>query len=275
MADIEELKKRILNAEEIKKMVKTMKILSAVNIRQYEKKYKAMLEHFEIIQKASFFAGISLQKERRNLKTGYLLIGSDMGICGKFNEILYDYFRNLPEKDSYLIVAGEKAASLIRDNGGKVDKLFEYPKSLFKNIFEMIDDLIVVIDKLVMQKELDSIKILYNKLTTLTSYNPCLIELRPLIKHIDKVKKFHYLSSDELRNGIARQYIHSLIYMAFLSSLITENQARMIALQTAEKNIDDLREMLILSYNSERQNLVTSETLDVIAGAQVILNICG
>ena len=58
------------------------------------------------------------------------------------------------------------------------------------------------------------------------------------------------------------------MYTALLDSNACEHAARMIAMQTATDNADELLRQLNLQYNKSRQNAITSELLDIVAGSQ-------
>ena len=57
------------------------------------------------------------------------------------------------------------------------------------------------------------------------------------------------------------------IYTALLDSLASEHAARVIAMQTATDNADDLLQQLNLTYNKTRQNAITTELLDIVGGS--------
>lgn len=58
------------------------------------------------------------------------------------------------------------------------------------------------------------------------------------------------------------------MYTALLDSNACEHAARMIAMQTATDNADELLRELNLQYNKSRQQAITSELLDIVAGSQ-------
>ncbi|MEE1269991.1 MAG: F0F1 ATP synthase subunit gamma, partial [Prevotellamassilia sp.] len=57
------------------------------------------------------------------------------------------------------------------------------------------------------------------------------------------------------------------IYTALLDSLASEHAARVIAMQTATDNADDLLQQLNLTYNKTRQQAITAELLDIVGGS--------
>lgn len=60
--------------------------------------------------------------------------------------------------------------------------------------------------------------------------------------------------------------LHLMVYTALLDSNASEHAARMIAMQTATDNADELLRELNLQYNKSRQQAITSELLDIVGG---------
>ena len=60
--------------------------------------------------------------------------------------------------------------------------------------------------------------------------------------------------------------LHLMVYTALLDSNASEHAARMVAMQTATDNADELLKELSLQYNKSRQAAITSELLDIVGG---------
>lgn len=61
--------------------------------------------------------------------------------------------------------------------------------------------------------------------------------------------------------------LHLMVYTALLDSNASEHAARMVAMQTATDNADELLRKLNLQYNKSRQAAITSELLDIVGGS--------
>lgn len=61
--------------------------------------------------------------------------------------------------------------------------------------------------------------------------------------------------------------LHLMIYTALLDSNASEHAARMVAMQTATDNADELLRELNLQYNKSRQQAITNELLDIVGGS--------
>ena len=64
------------------------------------------------------------------------------------------------------------------------------------------------------------------------------------------------------------KFAHLMLYTALLDNIASEHAARMVAMQTATDNADELLRELNLQYNKGRQQAITNELLDIAGGAQ-------
>ena len=63
------------------------------------------------------------------------------------------------------------------------------------------------------------------------------------------------------------KYLPLMVYTALLDSIASEHAARMVAMQTATDNADEILRELNLQYNKSRQQAITSELLDIVGGS--------
>jgi len=68
-------------------------------------------------------------------------------------------------------------------------------------------------------------------------------------------------------NSLVPKLLHLMVYTALLDSVASEHAARMVAMQTATDNADELLRTLNLQYNKSRQAAITSELLDIVGGS--------
>ena len=69
-------------------------------------------------------------------------------------------------------------------------------------------------------------------------------------------------------NGIMHSYLTGFIYSALIDSFCSEQQARMTAMDSANRNAEELLADLSLQYNRVRQTAITQEITEVTAGAK-------
>lgn len=72
---------------------------------------------------------------------------------------------------------------------------------------------------------------------------------------------------DSVLSVLIPKLLHLMIYTAALDSNASEHAARMVAMQTATDNADELLRDLNLQYNKSRQQAITNELLDIVGGS--------
>lgn len=72
---------------------------------------------------------------------------------------------------------------------------------------------------------------------------------------------------DTVLKQLIPKMLHLMLYTALLDSNASEHAARMVAMQTATDNADELLRELNLQYNKSRQQAITSELLDIVGGS--------
>ena len=72
---------------------------------------------------------------------------------------------------------------------------------------------------------------------------------------------------DTVLSQLIPKLAHLMLYTALLDSNASEHAARMVAMQTATDNADELLRQLNLQYNKSRQQAITSELLDIVGGS--------
>ena len=93
----QDLKKKIENTEDLEAVVKTMKVLAAVSIRQFQRAVESLSDYrrtvdmgFQILlrQRPHVLSEIGSAQDGG---VGAVVFGSHQGMCGQFNEQLADF----------------------------------------------------------------------------------------------------------------------------------------------------------------------------------------
>lgn len=131
--------------------------------------------------------------------------------------------------------------------------------------------------ELFFNKQIDEVYIIYTKMNSKNQFEPDIEQLLPL-NRLDKGVEVAGLRSDiqfqldpspaELLNTVIPDYLAGYIYSALVESFAAENFARMQAMDSANKNGEELLSSLSLQYNRERQARITQEITEVAGGAK-------
>jgi F-type H+-transporting ATPase subunit gamma len=135
----ESLRRTITVTEELQSVVKTMKALAGVNIRQYERAAHAVAEYNHSIEMGLQIALQRLPARTTNRspqgKLGAIVFGSDQGMCGQLNDQLVSHalralgklaFRH---KDQKTAAVGVRAAGQLEAAGRVVESSVPVPSS--------------------------------------------------------------------------------------------------------------------------------------------------
>ena len=278
MIESQKLKKKIHTLKDLKDIVSSMKAYANFTIqrskrelpfvREYQNSIEDsiayMIEYFPYLKKRKAYVG----------KTIYILFGAEEGLCGAFNEKLLQFYENLDNKDSFLISVGKKmndeiyekklkpiysidGVSNIEMIRSKVFTLIEYLVDFFEK--NSIKELILIYSKL-----LDNTKIVIKKEQILPP------DFEKFQKYIDIKEPLLYLKKEDILDSLIEEYILISLYRAFIESLSSENQSRLITMQNAQNHIEKMSKEINEKLNILRQEEITNELLEIINGYKSI-----
>ena len=123
--------------------------------------------------------------------------------------------------------------------------------------------------------EIGEIYLAYTSFKNTVVHIPKLIKLLPVEMDLSAEESNTLLmnyepNEDEVLNAIIPKYMSSLIYGALLEAVASENGARMTAMDSATSNAEEMIDSLSLQYNRARQDSITQELTEIIAGANAI-----
>lgn len=291
METLESLKGKLGSTQELLSIVKTMKIMASVNIRQYERAVKSLTEFNRVVELGFQFL---LKKEPERMIEGAqtqggafcsVVFGSDQGMCGQFNDRIISFAMNKiskiqePENRTVLGV-GVRVTARLEGIGQRIEKQFSVPGSV-EGITPMVQEILIKLEDLRSRKEIDRIVVFYHERLSGSTYNPRMVYLLPLsvewLRGLEKkewptrTRPIYTMDWDRLFSALIRQYLFFLLYRAFAESLASENASRLSSMQAAEKNIQDRLEQLRIEFNQQRQNSITTEIMDIVAGYETLL----
>ena len=292
MDTLDSLKKELESTKNLQGIVSTMKSIAAVNIKKFEKtainivKYQSNIDlgiQAIVSQQPNIIKLINYleQKTEKNTKKRdvVIIVGSNQGLCGRFNDRVVEYYLNNNKTDvnSYVISVGDRITSLLKAKKVKIEKNFSIPNS-----DDLINDLVYDLFGII-EQNLDNLRKVLIYFTAHTSDGIGNLTKKRVIplekKYFEKLKNkkwptnnipYWRVQSKQLVSDLIDQLIFSNIYLTISSSMASEQRNRLITLQGAEQNIKDHITELTLRYNQKRQNVITSELIDVVSGAKAL-----
>ena len=297
MQTLDVLERRIHSAEDLQSIVKTMKALAAVSIRQCERAVMSLAEYNRATV-LGLQAVIGTQTDgavpgtfglARGGRTGAIIFGSDQGMCGQFNEQIAGYSLARLSKlaagpdEIEALAAGTRAASYLIDGGFPGARLMPAPGTV-QSITRMVREVLLVIDDWRMNAEVTRVFLFYNRRASGALYQPHMERLVPVnVRRASRKDNrpdedawptrsvpLFTMPREQLLSALIRQHIFVSLFRAFAESMASENASRLAAMQAAENNIRDRLAELNAQYHTQRQSLITSEILDIISGFEAL-----
>lgn len=290
METLESLKYQIKTTQDLHSVVKTMKTLSAVNIRHYERvvdvlnQYSQVLEMgLQILLRDTTTLTPLSRLKKQSQSRGFVIFGSDQGLCGAFNQRVIQLTVSTLSDPQFLhyniIVVGQRAADQLEILGFQPEVCFSIPRSL-SGVTPLIQDLLLAIDTWHHDSEADSLGIFYNQPQSSTSYHPVIETMLPLDQQwLQQLRNrpwpthqlpTYRMERQHLMKGLIQQYLFLSLYRACVGSLASENAARLVTMQNAEHTIEDKITSLTSTYHQHRQTQVTEELLDIVSGFEAL-----
>ncbi|TDB68036.1 F0F1 ATP synthase subunit gamma [Arundinibacter roseus] len=292
MDTLESLRRKLDGAEDLKSVVSTMKAMAASNIGQYETALSS-LEDYSTTVALGIVAYLrtnrskSLVQAKNALKqeaTSHIAIvfGSDQGLVGQFNDSLAGFvaktLQDLPGKKSVWAV-GERIQLLLSDEGFLPEKLFPVPGSV-KYISPLVGELLVKSQEETDYESTTHLHIFHNKPNPEFGYSQVVQQILPLNENwleLFKEKKWPTKNPPQVvgnpmktLSALIREYLYISLFQACAESLASENASRLIAMQRAEKSIEELLEELGFKFHRLRQSSIDEELFDVVAGFEAL-----
>lgn len=291
METAESLRKKIKSAQDLLTIVKTMKALAAVSIRQYEKAVAAVSEYQRTVEMG---LQVALKKGPRKIvrperaTDGFLnavVFGSDQGLCGPLNDQIVSHaLRSMDEigvgKARRLVFAvGARPAMRLEEAGQDVTAYFPVPSSA-SNIALKIQEIFIQMEEQQFLQRVDRLVLFYCKPLSGASNYPHTQHLLPLDeawleelheqKWPSRVLPTFTMEWDKLFSALIQEYIFVSLSRAAAESLTSESAGRLASMQVAEKNIEERLTELSGRYYQQRQATITEELLDIIAGFEAL-----
>ena len=290
MEAIEALKKTIHVTRELQSLVRTMKVLAGLNIRQCERAAHGVAEYNRTIEMGLQIALRGLPEPilpprgAASPKLGAIVFGSDQGMCGQLNDVIVGHALQALAKlrrrrpDQSIIAVGVRAAGQLENSGRTVEAVLEVPGSP-GGIGDTVHQTFPHVEEW-RRRGIEMIVVFYCRLATGVFYRPrgkLLLPVDAAWIHSLKVKPWPskvipttFMETESLFHALIREYLFASLFRAFAESLASENASRLASMQVAERNIEDRLKALTSEFHQCRQAAITSELLDIISGFEAL-----
>lgn len=290
MANLKEVRNRIVSVNSTQQITKAMKMVSAAKLRRaqdaittmrpFASKLREIMENISGTLEGD--AGGDLVKVRPVNNVLIIAVNSNRGLCGAFNAgiiravnklIRESYSTQLKAGNVKVLCIGKKASDFFSKNpslfAGNRNDLYNHLD--FKSVAAVADEIMNDFKT----GKYDRVDLVYNQFKNAAVQYVTQEQVLPLAPTEKKEKKVQHdyifePGKEELVLELIPKSVRIQLYKAVLDSNASEHGARMTAMSKATDNAGDLLKELRLSYNKARQAAITNEILEIVAGAEAL-----
>lgn len=298
MASLKEVKTRIASVNSTRKITSAMKMVASSKLhhaqiaiermRPYERQLSHIMSTFVSNMEGEIETPYADNREVK--RVAIVIYTSNTSLCGGFNANVIKAFNNKVEtyrKAGVEVVRvfpfGKKAADAISKLGFTSE--VDYSPLLDHPSYEKVAKVASEIMTMFAQGVIDHADLIYHhfksagtQILTDEDYLPIKLQATESNNNKDANKasdasntqQLDFIvepSKAEVVSQLVPKSLHLKLFTALLDSLASEHAARVMAMQVATDNADDLLRELTLTYNKTRQQAITNELLDIAGGS--------
>jgi F-type H+-transporting ATPase subunit gamma len=282
-----EIRSKITSIKKTQKITDAMQKVAASKMRRAEMRMQTSMPYatkvLEVMQNISrshseYVHPYCIPREKIK-RVGLIVVATDRGLCGGLNINLFRLALETAQKwhnqniNVDWCLFGEKATLFFKYLKANViaqtSHLGEAPQ-----VSDLIGGIKIMLDAF-STGTIDNLFIAHNKFVTTIQQKPQIVQLLPITntkRNQDHLWDYIYEPDPvPLLNTLAVRYIETQVYQAVVDNIACEQVARMVAMQSATDNAEELLAELQLVYNKARQAAITQEIAEIIGGADAVV----
>ncbi|MBI2281400.1 MAG: ATP synthase F1 subunit gamma [Bacteroidetes bacterium] len=291
MANLKEIRNRIVSISSTRQITSAMKMVSAAKLRRaqdaitqmrpYSRKLQEILENLS----AGLDSNEGVYSQEREVKNVlFISITANRGLCGGYNNNVIKTVKKLADTEYKncnvtIISIGKKSMDAFKLSPSAIKG-----KEIFSKSVEIIDNLNfentaeiaqTLMDEFAAKKQ-DKMILVYNQFKNAAVQEIQVEQFLPVVPTTNESKtssSAEYIfepNKEFIIQELIPKSLKTQLFKALLDSQASEHGARMTAMHKATDNATDLINALKLSYNKARQASITNEILEIVAGAEAL-----
>ncbi len=286
MANLKEIRNRIVTVSSTMQITSAMKMVSAAKLKKAQDAITAMRPYAdkltELLQSLSASldadSGSKYSDKRELKKVLVVAVTSNRGLCGAFNSNIIKQSIVLAN-ETYagaqvdFMAIGKKGNDIL----GKKHHVIANHSGLFDTL--TFDNVATIAEDLMERfttGEYDRIEMVYNKFKNAATQIVMTEQFLPIVPvEGTEGSSGDYIfepSKVEIVEQLIPKSLKTQLYKGIRDSFASEHGARMTAMHKATDNATELRDQLKLTYNKARQAAITNEILEIVGGAEALSN---
>lgn len=288
--NLKTLRRRIRSIKNTKQITHAMEMVSAAKLRRIQNALLAGRPFIAKLQEIlSNLSASEQSKTHQCFKTKthgnilVVLITADRGLCGAYNNnlihVALDFIKSYEGQKISAFCIGKKGLDFFKKHN--IEILGHNIELSGRLIYDKIQEISKQILDLFFNKEIKEVYLIYNRFISTMSYKPTVELFLPLNsdftdtqKHNDKKFNLEFILEPDPQTVfelIVPRYLQSKFYMTLAESFTSEHSARMVSMNNATKNCEELINTYTLKMNKARQASITRELIDIVGGSNAIV----
>ena len=280
-AGMNTVKARMKSVQSTMQITKAMELVASSKLRKAKEKVEATRPYHDALHDAvgticaaceaadsSFLFG----SKNKSLPSLYVVIAGDRGLAGGYNSNVFRHTRAIADENALYLPIGKKALEYYKYRNLPVfSDRFTYVSDM--GVGESLE-LAGEITKGFTDGVFGRVVLVYTRFTSMLSQNATSETLLPFSrKDFNKNSPNDLIiesEPEEMLLKIVPQYIGGIIYSAVCEALASESGSRRSAMNSANKNAEEIISSLTLKYNRARQAQITQEITEIVSGAEAL-----
>ena len=284
MANLKDIRNRIKSVKSIQKVTKAMKMVAAAKMRKaqermeearpYANRLEGMINHLLPDVNREFLDLLDVREVKR---VGYVVVTSDRGLAGSFNTNVLKTAQNdidtIGKENVDIFCIGKKARDHFkRRNYNIIESHTDFWNELkFNDAIHLGEGIVSHFTK----KHVDEIHVVYNEFVNVATQKIQSELLLPLVFDDDEkqiVDRLYEPNKEDIVKSLIPRHLNIQMWKYLLESFASEQAARMLAMENATENAQEMIKDLTLQFNKARQAAITTEMLEIVSGAEALQN---
>ena len=279
MAGMNDIKARIKSVEGTMQITKAMELVATSKLRRAKETVERTRPFYQVLGSAIDNI-ISLADESSELcwfnknnskKTLFIVFAGDRGLAGGYNSNIFKLVERLSvNKEAVWLPIGKKAVEYAKHRNYNIltDTFAEASDQSVGSILSLGK----VVSEGFANNEYSEVILVFTEFVSMMTQRSVYENLLPLQK-ADTSNQVDFETDcdpEEMLNAIVPQYVGGVLYSALCESLASESGARRMAMNSANKNAEEIIGTLMLHYNRVRQAAITQEITEIVSGAEAL-----
>ncbi len=294
MPSLREIRQRIKATKNMAKITQAMQMVASSKMRRvqdrveqarpYSEQLRNLVSRLANASSDDLENDLALLKQRPVRNIGIILVTPDRGLCGALPSNINRYAaltvqqqqeqlieRGHSPNISYIAVGRKGRDFIVRTQQNLIAEFTNYGDRPSMNDASAIAQ--VAVDAF-LKGEIDLVYLIYAKFISTVTQQPTAVQLLPVQPPTEQdASSTDYIYEPgprEIFQALLPRYVDMQVFQALLEAVASEQSAKMVAMKNATDNANELVQDLTLTYNKARQAAITTQILEVVAGAEAL-----